>query len=117
MTTESDVRLPQWLLDASTGETTEGPSRKRTDTREQSPTFAYIRPLDEPDAKPVGVHVSNLSASGVGFVTRMQFFVGTRLLLLEDDEMPDAADTVALRVVHCTQTIQGYKIGCTFEGA
>ena len=39
------------------------------------------------------------------------------LLLSPDEEMPEAADTVALRVVHCTQTIQGYKIGCTFEPA
>ncbi len=60
------------------------------------------------------VRLYNVAFDGIGLTTRQPFSPGDELTIVPDD-LPDIAvpeSTVRLRVVHCTQTVQGFKVGC-----
>lgn len=106
--------LPAWLQEALQGDPTDTLPNKRAETRKVFCFLARVDRADPPAGEPVVVRLFNVGRGGVGFTARQPFTAGTRLRLAPD-ESSDAHQAVFARVVHCTQTIQGYKVGCRLE--
>ncbi len=109
--------LPAWLQEAMEGDVTDDVLNKRSEPRHIFASPASLQPVDGAAAcAPTRVRIFNASESGVAFICRDELQQGDVLSLHprhEDASDIDAAITVC--VVHCTQTVQGYKIGCVFE--
>jgi hypothetical protein len=62
------------------------------------------------------IRITNVSADGVGLISREAFGEGQRIRVTPEGTSEDGTpfETAILRVVHCTQTINGYKVGCLF---
>jgi len=86
---------------------------KRTDRR-----WVFRGPADlycqEPDGTEVKVHASvrDVCMTGLGLVVRNRLPVDTvvRIVLA----LEDGYYAAKVRIVHCTQTVGGFKIGCDF---
>lgn len=62
------------------------------------------------------LRIVNVSADGVGLISREAFSRDQRIELTPDGVSEDGTpyETAVLRVVHCTPAINGFKIGCVF---
>lgn len=109
--------LPAWIQEAFDGEPTDDVLNKRSEPRYIFASSASLRPLEGGvEGTPIRVRIFNVSESGVAFVARQELPQGQLLTLHPCYEESDGGDTtVSARVIHCTQTVQGYKIGCMFE--
>jgi len=104
------VMLLAWLrVILETSESVDAHSLKRSDLRVNWVEACSVQ-LDTGDR--FLVRGFNASPTGIGFISRYRFSPYQRLTLLptEGDGEP-----VRVRVVHCTQTLQGHKIGCVLE--
>ena len=113
------AHLPAWLAEGLEGEPTGELLNRRSEPRHVFSGIARVRPEHDPSATPVSVRPFNVSPRGIGFIARQEFEEAQRLIIFpEGTSEPDANQAaVRLRVVHCTQTIQGYKVGCVIEPA
>ena len=112
--TSSRVELPYWLRDVLAGESTDDVPNKRSESRHVGGMMASVKSSDDASAAPISVRILNASSQGIGLISRQRIDVGARLELTPD-WVPDngtPAEPVSVAVVHCTQTIQGYKVGC-----
>ncbi|MGB2985978.1 MAG: PilZ domain-containing protein [Phycisphaerae bacterium] len=110
------VELPAWVREAlEDGELTDDLPNKRAESRRAWTLFCHAQPEHESTEAPFTARVFNVCTGGIGFITRKEVAVGKRLTFLPEDS-PDEAPVHA-RVVHCTRTVQGYKVGCVFEPA
>ncbi len=109
--------LPSWLLEALDGDVTDDVLNKRSEPRHIFASPASLRPIDGgADCTPIRVRIFNASESGVAFISREALEQGQTLCLHPRHEEGVGDDArVNVRVVHCTQTVQGFKIGCEFE--
>ncbi len=113
--TQPRVKLPLWLRVAiNQGELVGDPLDRRDEPRLTARQLLHAQREDDPGGKTFPVKLWNVSSKGVGFVSRIQLDEGQRLKLAPEDE-PD--EPISVSVVHCTQTIQGYLIGCVIEPA
>lgn len=107
-----DHQLPSWVHEAiRIGELTDSLPNRRYAPRKQWHNTCVIQPISPLDAQPLLVRGLNISRTGVGFIAKESVIAGTRLRLvpIEAGKPP-----VVVRVVHCTRTIQGFKVGCEF---
>lgn len=112
-------QLPQWFREALEGDPTDHVPNKRSEPRHVFVYLARVRAEQDANAGDVSVRLFNVGTGGVGFTARQEFEPGARLILLPEGLPELVADetAVCVRVVHCTQTVQGYKIGCVIEPA
>lgn len=110
--TVTPTGIPAWLAEAiEEGEPLQGLANKRGEDRMISALYCQVQ-QHGPPAETLSAKVFNVSASGLGMVTRKPIAPGQRLTLSPNDGSHGAC--VELLVAHCTQTVQGYKVGCTF---
>lgn len=109
--TGTQPKLPSWLLEAFEGELTDPLPNKRSEPRHIWVTLVFGKAANDPDAPSFPVKTYNASRSGVGLITRKPLPQGQILEISPEESLNES---VRVRVVHCTQTIQGYRIGCIF---
>ncbi len=111
---EKNVELPGWVREAlEEGEPTDDLPNKRTESRRVWTVFCVAQSEEEPSMDPFTARVFNVCTGGIGFISRKKVRVGQRLKLRPEGG-PDET-LMRARVVHCTRTVQGYKVGCAFE--
>lgn len=109
MIQEARSALPSWLLDGLAVTPEAGISNKRGDSRHAWIVFARATILGGTDVKQLSVKTFNVGPGGIGLITRVPIRDGADLELVPED---GPGEPVRVRVVHCTQTLQGYKVGC-----
>ncbi len=105
-------QLPSWLRDGLLSEEKDVLLNKRNETRHHWAATVHARFLNNPALKPLTVKTTTVGDGGLGLLFRQQVGTGTQLELtpaFEDGE------PVRVKVVHCTHTVQGYKVGCVIE--
>jgi hypothetical protein len=108
--------LPEWLGEAlEEGETTDNLPNKRSTSRRVWTVFCRVQSVGEPTMTSFTARLFNVGPGGIGLVTRRELEPGLRLEVVPEGDANQ--DAVQVRVVHCTQTVQGYKVGCAFEPA
>lgn len=115
MTTDQSppIELPQWLTEAILeGDSTDALLNKRHEERTISALYCMIE-RDGNTGAPLTAQVYNVSPNGMGMITRKPLTAGQCIKLAPGDDS-DGAPVRAV-VVHCTQTVQGYKVGCSFQ--
>ncbi|HSS65424.1 MAG TPA: PilZ domain-containing protein [Gammaproteobacteria bacterium] len=106
-------QLPAWLIEQWEGGESDGtPARNRAEERRNVTASCFVR-VDE-SSEPVLAHIfnMNLQGSGIGLIVRKRLDPGQDIMLIPSD---GDGEPVKAHVVHCTQTVQGYKIGCSVE--
>ena len=109
------IKLPGWFLEAlEGGEPPAGVLNKRSEPRCDAYLLASLHPNDAPETKPLSVKITNLSSRGIGLITRAQLTENQEFQLAPQGVSEDGTplESVQVRVVHCTRTVQGYKVGC-----
>ncbi len=108
--------LPAWLLRAiARGEPEDDVlNDKRQEPRRIAGLLINVQRDDDSNANPSPVRLWTVSTRGIGFRARIPFAQGD-LLKLTPDDAPD--QPVHVSVVHCTQQVHGYLIGCVIESA
>lgn len=110
---ENEVTLPTWLREViDEGEPTDSLLNKRKEPRTVVQMLIYAQRDDDSNANPFPVRLWNVSTHSISFVARIPLDRGDQLKLTLDDE---SEEPVHVSVVHCTQKIQGYLIGCVIE--
>ncbi len=106
--------IPAWLQAILDEEGPENGTGKRREARVHASGLAKVTHIGESSITPVPVRLYNAGAHSVGFTARHEFNPGDELTLLPHDAPEIVAPELAVRlqIVHCTQTVQGYKIGC-----
>ena len=115
MTTSAkdSVELPTWVREAiDEGELTDKLLNKRKEPRTAAHLIIYAQRDDDSNDNPFPVTLWNASTHSMSFVARIPLDRGDRLKVMPDD---DPEQPVHVSVVHCTQKIQGYLIGCVIE--
>lgn len=102
--------LPEWAQYGFEGAPESGVLNKREDSRHTWVDYVNVCQPDCP-ADQVSIKTLNISQQGVGFVSR-QAFHEDDILHIFPDECPE--QPLKVRVVHCTQTIAGFKVGCAY---
>ena len=103
--------LPTWLLDQwAVGEADGTLPRHRAEERRNVTGSCYVR--IDPKNQPILAHVFNINrtCSGIGLILRQKLELGQLVTLLPPDGDGEA---VKATIEHCTQTVQGFKIGCS----
>lgn len=109
------VRLPEWLRDALAHSTPmDGPLIRRSVPRRCWSDFYVLRSAESPDTTGTFVRGINVSTGGVGCISRSGLGVGE---VFDLSPMEEVREPVRVRVVHCTRTVQGYKVGLAFVPA
>jgi hypothetical protein len=115
---KTDTRpMPEWLKEALQGEVTDNVPNKRGEPRRVLSCLAAVIAANQPEARPTTVRIYNIGSGGVGFTARSAFSPGVTLRLVPEGTPKEqvAKMSVVVRVIHCTQTIQGFKVGCAIE--
>lgn len=113
---KASLELPAWFREAMTeGEPTYNTVvTKRQEPRTTACRLISAQKVDSSDSKLYAVKLWNTSEHGVCLVARVPFGPGERLKLTPEN---GADQPVHISVAHCTQTIQGFLIGCAIESA
>lgn len=116
MSTEEklQVQLPDWLIEAiEAGEPLEGVPARRGESRLHAWSFpCRIVPVGGGPAASFTSNLQNVSSHGMGFISRQTLKPGDELDVTPADR-PEAP-SVRARIKHCTRTLQGFKVGCSF---
>lgn len=107
------AHLPTWLKTLwDEGEAEESPDRNRQEQRRTVMASCFVE--REGANEPELAHILNISAgaAGIGLTLRHRLDIGEIITLRPSD---GAGEPVTATVHHCTQTVQGYKIGCSIE--
>ena len=112
--TGSAGQLPSWLQQwVDEGPPTDSFANKRSESRRECAVYCVAHCMDDETVTPFHARMFNVDSQGVALLTRQALIVGLRLLLRPEGD--EQAPAVTARIVHCTQTVQGYKVGCLFE--
>jgi len=106
------IVLPSWLTEVIVeGDSAEGMLNKRQEDRAVSALYCMIE-RNGTGGEVLSAQVYNVSPHGMGMITRKPLTPGQCFKLSPGD----GSDGMSVRavVVHCTQTVQGYKVGCSF---
>jgi len=85
---------------------------KRQEERAVSALYCLL----ERDGRPgemLSAQVYNVSPHGMGMITRKPLTPGQIIQVAPGDGSDGSP--VRATVAHCTQTVQGYKVGCTLQ--
>jgi len=93
------------------GDPVGGIRNKRGEDRLVSALYCLIERDGQP-GESLSAQVYNVSERGLGMIVRKPLRAGQRIQLSPGDG--SEADRITATVVHCTQTVQGYKVGCEF---
>ncbi|MHC4697817.1 MAG: hypothetical protein ACYTFA_13885 [Planctomycetota bacterium] len=112
------TELPAWLRSAvEEGECADPQLNKRGEHRYVWVRLASVEPRsDGGSAMGMPVKIANVSSQGVGLISRKPLEESEQLVLTPDGVTEKWApfESVNVRVIHCTRTVQGYKVGCVF---
>ncbi len=103
--------IPEWLSEGFEGEPTDSLLNKRDNVRHVWVSFACGRTVDDPEAKSFTAKTFNVSRGGIGIVVRQPIEEGITIEIGPDQGL---TESIRARVMHCTQTVGGYKLGCLF---
>ena len=108
------IKLPLWLRVAiDQGKpVNELPNSRRDEPRVVARQLLHAQREDNPDGKTFPVKLWNASSKGIAFVSRIQLDESQRLKLAPEDE---SDQPISVWVIHCTQTVHGYLVGCVIE--
>ena len=113
-TYKTRCELPAWIRAAlEFGDPTDNLPNKRAESRRAWVLLCLLTPRDKPNSAPITVRVTNVGPSGIGFISREVLTADSRVRLIPQGGREDEA--VYGRIVHCTQTVQGFKVGCSIE--
>ena len=109
-----DRRFPTWLRNALHEPTPDRESTKRQEPRQPATGLANVTSRNNPDGERIPVRLYNVGVNGIGFTARSKFDLGDELTLTPEGtpKIVEQESSVHLRVIHCTQTVQGFKVGC-----
>ncbi|UCE59508.1 MAG: PilZ domain-containing protein [Phycisphaerales bacterium] len=115
-TPKSRTELPNWVREALDCEPTDSMPNKRREPRHVWIRLAKVQQADSPGSSPISAKIMNASSQGIGLTSRQPLLEGQELTVTPDGVSEEAApyETVKVRVIHCTSTIQGFKVGCVF---
>ena len=100
--------MPAWLQAAMRdAQDTDGVLNKRGEKRWALYMLCKAQPLG--GGQSFTVRLFNVSENGVGLITRQELRDRDEIQM---EPLDDFGERVALEVVHCTATLQGYKVGC-----
>ena len=115
-TQQTQSHLPSWLCEAlEEGDLPDEPLNRRAELRTVWAFLCFLAPEDDPSSAPTTVKVTDVASGGIGFMSRQELHPGYRFQLVpvgREDE-----DALHVSVVRCTQTVQGYSVGCTIESS
>ena len=106
---------PAWLSEALEGDVVDDVLNKRSEHRHVWARLASVE--EHGSAKPrFSAKIMNASPHGLGLTCRQTLCEGDQLTLTPDGVADDGTpyDPINVRVVYCTSTIQGFKVGCVF---
>lgn len=103
--------IERWLAQAAASGLRDNYSAKRRDLRTGWEGTLMVQFADEPGQSPLFVRALDLSRIGVGFHSRQDVSIGTRLRVSADN--PD--EFVLATVTHCSRTITGFHVGAEFD--
>ena len=108
------IKLPKWLLDAiETGDPLAGVPAKRGESRLHAWSFpCRVVPVAGGPSASFTINLQNISQQGLGFISRQELSPGDELDIKPADQ--PQAPSVRARIRHCTRTLQGFKVGCSF---
>ena len=112
--TKPRVKVPSWLLD-SIEDHVDRVTIKRSEPRQSLLGRAQVR-FENAPSRAISVRLLNICSDGISFLSR-EPISPRNLLRLAPEEGPnpyDAGNQLRIRVVHCTQAVNGFKIGCEF---
>ena len=108
-------KVPEWFAQAiAEGEQDRGMFDKRHEGRPTAYWPAKLV-LDVPThAKTLSVKIANLAGDGIGLLVPEALALEQVCTLTPTGvtEAGDPFEPIRIRVVHCTQAAQGYKVGC-----
>jgi hypothetical protein len=107
------AHLPIWLKTLwDEGEAENAPDRNRHEQRRTVMASCFV--VREGGHEPELAHIFNISAgaAGIGLTLRHRLDIGEVIRLRPSDGAGEAASAT---VHHCTQTVQGFKIGCSID--
>ena len=105
---------PAWFSDAlEVSSPSDDVANKRSESRREWISRCLVTPEGDTHGTPITVQTINITSNGIGFLSREEIKTNSRFKLTPADAKD--AQPVHVRVVHCTQTIQGYKVGCSIE--
>jgi len=108
------IELPAWLSEAIfEGEPVEGGlPNKRQEERTISALYCMLERNGRP-GEMLSAQVYNVSLHGMGMITRKPLTPGQVIEIGPGDG--SEGPPVRAIVAHCTQTVQGYKVGCSLQ--
>lgn len=119
MSTEEKLRvqLPDWLIEAiEAGDPLEGVPARRGESRLHAWSFpCRIVPVGSDPSASFTSNLQNVSQHGMGFISRHSLPPGDELDVTPTDQ--PGAPNVRVRIIHCTRTLQGFKVGCNVIAA
>ena len=111
--TQTLVELPKWVRKAiESGEPMAALPNKRRDLRRVCVEAFIVHPENRPTAERFSVRGFNVNSHGIGFISERELVVGLRLALAPAGDLDEPP--IWVRVVHCTETAEGHKVGCAF---
>ena len=111
---QTQCNLPDWLSEAlEESYPTDDLPNKRSESRRVWSSLYLLTSEDDTSGTPITVRMTNVASAGIGFVSRKVLTPHSRFKLTPEGR--EDAEPVHVRVVHCTKTVQGYKVGCSIE--
>lgn len=116
MATEEETAklIGDWLAQGQALGGSDDPLIKRAQQRFPAPEDFFLKPAEPGDFAETFAKGYNISASGLGVICR-HFMPGDVAVLVQASTAEDDQSWACARVVHCTRTLGGYKLGLEFQ--
>ena len=111
---QEELLVNRWLAEACVRNRFDHIAIKRSFPRYQTNADFIIEPGENAEALPLFVKGYNVSDRGLGVLCKARILAGTRVQVRSDFDAPDAPPVPA-SIMHCTQTVGGFKIGLRFD--
>ncbi|MCG3138774.1 MAG: hypothetical protein HJJLKODD_02643 [Phycisphaerae bacterium] len=106
--------VDRWVAEAELLGKSDQLAIKRGQVRFISPGDYRLQSLDGSESREHCVRGYNISISGLGVMSKERLPAGTRVLIHTDIDNGNMPGVLA-SVIHCTQTVGGYKLGLQFD--
>lgn len=116
MATEEETAelIGGWLAQGQALGGSDDPLIKRAHRRFPTPEDFFLKPAESGDFAETFAKGYNISASSLGVICR-HFVPGDVAVLVHSSIAEDDELWACARVVHCTRTLGGYKLGLEFQ--
>ncbi len=116
MATEEETAelIGGWLAQGKALGGSDDPLIKRAHRRFPAPEDFFLKPAESGDFAETFAKGHNISARGLGVICR-HFMPGDVAVLVHSSIAEDDELWACARVVHCTRTLGGYKLGLEFQ--